>query len=300
MLMFTYPDQYRLEREDEIITTLLDTTDPSHMWPSARQAADLLSSGCAVRAASKGAEDRRRGRERASWIASSVMAAVSSLVLTLWISGVFPSVGEAKFVGLWSPFIALAALSVWTPTKLLRRAGWISVACSTIGVIAGPEHTMAQRSLMSSLVLLGLVIATRPDHQASTRSIAPRLGAPMLGVVIGAALAIRINVKFDYLTGRGAVVLWEALPHLPGFAVPVVVAASLAAFVACLLRPSWTITLGLLFVPVGTIGFMLSSNAFFFTAKAELIVGALLACMTALVLTTGGIAATTRPSKNRA
>ena len=125
VLMVTYPAKYRLEREDEIVTTLLDTTDPSQMWPTVRQAADLLSSGCAVRAASNGAEDRRRGRERASWIAASVMVVVTSLVLSLWISGVFPSVSGTKFVALWSPFIALPGLAVWAPTKLLRRFGWI-------------------------------------------------------------------------------------------------------------------------------------------------------------------------------
>ena len=40
-LLKLYPEQFRKEREDEMVTTLLDTSRPGQKWPSARETASL-------------------------------------------------------------------------------------------------------------------------------------------------------------------------------------------------------------------------------------------------------------------
>jgi hypothetical protein len=48
-LLFTYPQEYRREHEDEITSTLLEASGPGTRWPSVRETAGLIVGGLRIR-----------------------------------------------------------------------------------------------------------------------------------------------------------------------------------------------------------------------------------------------------------
>ena len=277
-LISAYPPEYRAEREDEMIDTLLERAGTDQTKPTISEAWDLIRNGIAVRAASNGSESRRTGRVYASLVACSVSSMVITLVMALWMSGFYPSISDAEFVALWSPF-ALMVFWYVAQRGVLARLGWVLVAGCLVGVIVGPDRTMAQRSLVAALTVLGIVMVTAPIPSSSAGpKLISRLTAMLVGVAAGTAMAVRYNLRFDYLTDRGATVLWGVLPHPPSALIPAIIAVAIISLVACLFRPALAIAVGILVVPVGVIGFMLSSDAFFFTLNRRQALEALLAC----------------------
>lgn len=297
-LMAAYPPGYRAEREDEMIDTLLERSGPDRTRPTISESWDLISNGIAVRSASAGGDSRRAGRVYASLVACAVASMVTALVMALWASGFYPSVSDVEFVALWSPF-ALAVFWYVAQWGALQRLGWVLVAAGLAAVVAGPEHTMAQRSLLVALAVLGIVMVAAPAPASGGPKLVSRLIAMSVGVAAGVGMAARYNLKFDYLTDRGAVTLWGALPHLPSVLIPAVIAAAVGLLFVCLFRPAVAIAVGLLIVPVGVIGFMLSRDAFFFTLNRQQAFQVLLACAAASSLVIYGIVTSlsTRPRR---
>lgn len=293
-MMAAYPPDYRTEKEDEIVATLLEVAGTDRSHPTIGEAWDLISNGIAVRAASNGGDARRTGRAYAGLVACAVMSTVTALMLALWMSGFYPSTSDITFVALWAPFAVLVLWYVVQP-QVPARLGWWLFAFSFAGVVAGADHTMAQRSLLLALTTLGLVMVTAPSRTAPRSSeLTSRMVAMLVGVGAAVAMTVRYNAKFDFLNDRGATVLWGVLPHPPSILIPVIIAAAVGVLIASLFRPALVIAWGILVVPVGVIGFTLSSAASFLTPNRQQLFQALIVCASAIGLVMYGVVTSMR------
>jgi hypothetical protein len=198
MLLRAYPPDYRADRAEEMLGTVLEAARPGQEWPSARDAWSFLRGGIAARAA----RNRRLGLE------TSVRQA-AALGLTLYLGQeVARQVFVSFFFGTaWGPLLVTAllvaaVLAVWTG----RRAVVAIIAAAYVVVRvyndaryqppAGSRHVgMVADDLVQLAPLmcavLALIVLTRRDERL------PRSWLLLAGLPVAVAAASGVLVRHD-------------------------------------------------------------------------------------------------------
>jgi hypothetical protein len=134
LLMLAYPDEYRREREAEIVGTLLDEAVHGQEWPGARQIAALAAGGLQTRARLAAATPRRMLADglRLGAVMYFVLLCASTIELSLRHT-VFGTangtLGHSELVDLESVVIAIGVVA-------LAGAAYEVVLAAIVGLVA--------------------------------------------------------------------------------------------------------------------------------------------------------------------
>jgi len=265
-LFAAYPPAHRAEREEEMVTTLLDVAAPGQRRPTLREATAIVGNGVACRARS--ATEWHLGLGLAGLGARALATALAVAALGI---GLLPPIGNptrlrdggVTLEPTWLDVPAWTPVLVWAFALLAILAGGRSswggrrlvapVVCSLVMVAAGPDLVGMRRSYVAPFVLL-LAMSTL-DVAASVRK---RVLASLAGLALGAWLTFLFVDRFGTYGGPGPRRLWmesdrwylaarDLVPMRPGYWLVVVVLGCLAGAV----RPRFAIATGLLAVPLG-------------------------------------------------
>ncbi|WP_412539327.1 hypothetical protein R8Z50_26225 [Longispora sp. K20-0274] len=224
-LLRAYPSEFRVERGEELVATLLDGTRPGQRWPAPGDVADMLGSGLRRRLGLDRHAAAEVGLRRAAPVALVLLAALSASVLYRLVPG---SDGLPSGVNWFVTGVAVGWLAVVLCWAVLPRAAGrvvlgVALAATVVGqFVAGvlpprngpgsetlslfPHHFLLF-VLLGALALLG------------TRDRGAPLGVRFV-VVVGSALAVAgtwlwITVVGNSTTVFGSYFLapWEAGPE---------------------------------------------------------------------------------------
>ena len=199
-LLRPYPATYRRERGEEIIGTLLETSD-GRAWPRLRDVRALAVGGLKARAS------QNRQRATSANLRVAVMAGLA-MYLSLWVAsyldgavqGFVPhSVQPAGWSNWPSAVTALlvgaTVVLAWTGPRIVVLAGALAASAGVVSValvIAGPAGLLGPR-LVQVLALVGLAALT------------PRAGRPsrhwlwLPGVIGVWSLLLEMGVGYGWL-----------------------------------------------------------------------------------------------------
>jgi hypothetical protein len=270
-LFAAYPPAHRAEREEEMVTTLLDVAEPGQTRPGARAAGSIVLNGLACRARS--APEWRHGLDLAGQIARALATTLAAAALGV---GLLPPVGNptrlrdrgvalepAWFdVPAWTPVIvwalALLVILVGSPPSWGGRRHLPVLITAMSMAIAGPDLVGMRRSFIAPFVLL-LALSTL-DTTSSVRS---RAASIVTGAAVGAWLTSLFVARWGAYDGQGPARLWmqsdrwylasDLAPMRPGYWL----VAMTVGLLAGLVRPRFAVAAGLLGTPLGllTLGF---------------------------------------------
>lgn len=157
LLMRAYPAQYRRERGEEMLGTLLDTTPPGRTWPLPRDVGALLAGGLSARGAAQ-----RRLSLRAN-LRISVYAGVAIYLGFVATGGIVSMTGPSWSGWPYLATIALIALTVVLAAADSRRtvvlAGALPAAAVAIYAAAGPRHDLDFQSAATFVTCLAILVA---------------------------------------------------------------------------------------------------------------------------------------------
>jgi hypothetical protein len=172
-LLRCYPADYRRERGDEIIGTLLEATPDGRTWPQARDVHALVVGGLKAR----GAQNCQR--TVGVNVRVAVMAGLA-LYASLWVASYLDGVVQGLMLTsvhipgwtIWSAAVTalLAGATValaWTAPRAWVLAGALAASAAVIafGLAVGGPHTLLGTRLLDVLSLVGLaVLAPRAGH----------------------------------------------------------------------------------------------------------------------------------------
>jgi hypothetical protein len=265
-LFAAYPPAHRAEREEEMITTLLDVAEPGQTRPTVRAAAAIVANGLACRARS--ATEWQLGLTITGLVARVLATALAVAALGV---GTLPPIRNPTrlrdrgvalepawlHVPPWTPVVvwAFALLAIlaggrssWGSRRLVAPA-----VCAVVMVVGGADVVGMRRSYIAPFVLL-LAMSTL-DVTASVRK---RAIAVATGAVIGATLASQLRLPWGAYEGLQPKRLWmetdrwylaarDLVPMRPEIWLAVVVLGCLAGAI----RPRFAIATGLLAIPLG-------------------------------------------------
>jgi hypothetical protein len=254
-LFAAYPPAHRAEREEEMITTLLDVAAPGQTRPTLREAGAIVGNGLACRARS--ATEWREGLRLASFAALvlATMLAVAALgvaALPPIAEPVWPMDPARVQLAVWA--LALAAIAAGTHRAWGRRRIILPLASATVMLGGGAATTGMPRSTYVASFLLLLTLST----SGPAFSVRARMGAVVIGATAGAALFYRFVVQYrseevNQWFGDGAVRAWERwavaswlVPVRPGLWLLGV----LLGFLTGTFRPRFAVATALLATPV--------------------------------------------------
>lgn len=214
-LLSAYPMEHREEREDEMVSVLLDIAQPGQSRPSIRQATAIITAGLACRVRS--AEEWQAGTTIASVVALGLGAAMAGLAGGIaLLPPVASNVTGSPPVGLSSPW--------WAPT-----AAWILA----LVFLAAVPWMRGRRSVasVSLVVTLAFILVVGGSHVAgftrwyavpfafflvlSMASINASRRSQVAAVVSGAGFGVLLLWRFVGTYGRyshygdSPVRLWE-------------------------------------------------------------------------------------------
>lgn len=203
-LLSAYPPAYRHQREDEIVTTLLDSSAPRQRWPRPLDAANLVWSGLLLRAGVAVPAVMQRAFALAGSVALALAAAIAASCLLVHellpglpanasvdLSTTNPllhlngPVARPPHTAAWITYPAwiLALVAVVLGAGAAGRA-LVAIALATevtVRVVAGvADLPFAPAYVPTTLVLLGLVVVSCPP---GSLHLSPR---GRLGLLIGA------------------------------------------------------------------------------------------------------------------
>ncbi len=247
LLWLAYPTSYLAHREDELITTLLDTATPGQQRVHLRDAADLLRSGIAVRTQSARIEPLRHGATRAAATAMAALPAVAALVLTVQLAGTpWNDDTPALLVPYWT---LVAATPLLAPIINGRRKPAVATIALVLGagLIAGSEHVLVQPLTILAIAMFAALALLLPNPRRPSHIGALIAAGAAVGAVAGArALTVLATTPNNTPRPRDMFATHVLdLPQPPTFHL-----VALAAAVACvILLPRLGTTLALLAPP---------------------------------------------------
>jgi hypothetical protein len=188
LLLRAYPLDYRDQRAEEIIDTLLACAGESQRHPTVRQTIDLVLNGIRVRAERTGHTARRHVRHHVAFVSATAIVALIVLATLVPISERRAELPVA-FIALWASIALLPALLMIAP-RLVSTVGWISVIGATTGAVIGPSYMLMQRTLLIAVAMYAcIIVVSRCESPPKlTRAIS---GAT--GIVLGVAGSIPLR-----------------------------------------------------------------------------------------------------------
>ncbi len=246
-LMFLYPADYRLHREEEMIATLLATAGNDQMRPTAGEAVGLLRHAVVTRTAIGGQAERASGRAWAGLVAAGGISALVVLVVGVHLRGEWATTLSDWFVPVWA-CISAVPLAFVALTHSLPRLAAPFAAVAGAAAIAGPATMMAQRVLLCSILMFTVITCTTPDG-VPRRS---RVVAVVCGGAAGVAGVIRLNLRPHGIPSPPhlAVYLHHTMPVSMPVELAWLIGAAAVAVVGVFRHPRFAVTVGLLLVPV--------------------------------------------------
>jgi hypothetical protein len=234
LLLRAYPPDYRADRGQEILGTLLDTSPADRSWPAPREAWSLVTGGLRVRATGNRHDPFTTNLRLALLLAAALGLAANPMYRWLWwVNGVPPS-GAALAAGDGACAVLVAA-TVGAPW-FARRGVTISLALTAalaLGLLA--YHVEGFRFGVTYFVLpplaLAVIVALEPARP-------PRhwLAIPA-SAFLASALLFFVQTLVDYSPGLSSVVgiagtvlvdgigcavlLWIAVDARPAIAVAI-------------------------------------------------------------------------------
>jgi len=195
LLLHAYSPEYRRDRGEEVLGTLLDVTPPDRTWPTLADATNLIAGGLRQRMALAFVPGLRAGLVVAGPVALAAVAGLSGYLLAgeaLGPSQVFnyPGVGSFSTVG---PVLYLALLLTTLAHLVLPRPDyrWVGVAAIVVGLVMIPVADLTAVARPSLRLLLPLLLLAvigvagtwhRPTNQERAAVVA---GAALLATVTG-------------------------------------------------------------------------------------------------------------------
>ena len=186
LLMFAYPSDFDVEREEEIVTTLLALAKPGQQRPTIREAASLVVAGLGTRSDRLAQLDRSAGRKWSVLFSLFALTTIVVLVPAVHLRGEWADELPAAFVPLWASLGTFAVLVLAAPRLVRPTRPWF-VAGGAAAVALGTPTMMAQRMLLVAVVWF---IAVAACHLAATRQ-RHRVIAIVLGAAAGLAMQSR-------------------------------------------------------------------------------------------------------------
>jgi len=190
LLLCSYPPEYRRERGDELIGTLIEATPPGRAWPAPAEAADLIVHGL-----------RRRMREDATpGLAAGLrlagpfaLALAAGLAVFLWL---YAERGSGRTIAplAYATWLVAAAGTAVLPWRLARHDLVAAAVVATALLPPAAALTGLPRAplwVVASLALCGLVALA---GQVADQPVAPRRRALAGAVTLGmlAVLGVRL------------------------------------------------------------------------------------------------------------
>jgi hypothetical protein len=300
LLWLAYPQAYLTQREEELVSTLLDAAKPGQRRPSGREAVDLVRSGMAVR------NDMALGylRPATTWaatLARVVLPALAALVVIVHGAGQpWTDPLPVLFLPFWAT-VALAPLLV--PLVSARRG--VASGVVAIVFIAG-QITGANQVQVPGLTVLGLTILLALALLGPLRGRHRQLFlTTALGAAIGTAAGFRVlrilaSPRYDAPRTRDMFATRSLLDLPESTTFQFVV---LFVVIACvLMAPRIGLTVALLTPSILICAVTLVGNSFLFPASsrtAQMLVLAWIVALWALLTLTSLLAARRRQPVRR-
>jgi len=184
LLLLAYPADYRRERGDEIVGTLLDAAQPGQVWPRPPEVADLLGSGLRRRLRIDQVSGLAAGMTLAAPLALALAAGLSAFLL-VWFDLALGTPAEPRPSQLQIPLMPpaatlgavvyagwlLAALA-WLPASpVTARTAAALATATTVGVLPVAALTPLHRPpLWTTLTLTALGVLTLAGTPSGHRS----------------------------------------------------------------------------------------------------------------------------------
>jgi hypothetical protein len=221
-LLRAYPAEYRRDRGEEIIGTLLEATPAGRAWPRLRDVITLAAGGLKARAAAN------RHRTTAANLRVAVMVGVA-LFLAFWVARYLSSVAGASAWNAWPAaltglLIAAAVLLAWTTPRVLALTGALTAAAAVSYFALARGHVVGP-AVIQIACLAGLAALIPPTGRPSRRWL--RLIGVIAALVLLASVApgsARLASFFRLAPGAVvlvvvlATVLWIAVDARPAIA----------------------------------------------------------------------------------
>lgn len=209
LLLRVYPPAYRRERGEEIIGTLLETSD-DRTWPRVRDVRALAGGGVKARAA------QNRQRTAGANLRVAVMAGLATY-LSLWIATYLDSVVRGLTTGLhylpgWTswPAALIALLSgativlAWTAARVIVIAGALAASAAVVSFGLAASDLLGTR-LLQVLALAGLAALTpRAGHPSRRWLLLP-------GLIAMSWVPLQLGVSYGWVAFAWGIVT----PGLP-------------------------------------------------------------------------------------
>lgn len=241
-LMRAYPAQYRTDRADEILGTLLDAAAPGQRRPSARESAGLITGGIRARAARNASLPALASLRLAAMLAGATLLGIllAPWAMNLSLGGRPPAQTRNEWIACGALFAA--TILIW----FARRE--VAVLALLAALAAGLSwHVQTRWLLGAGLVLAGLT-ALRTERPPKAwlawfclppaffiRGMVHGLGGMHVGLpAIGLAFAIIIL----FLLGP---LVWAVTDARPAFALAILLAVFAVASVRGEFVSGWTV-----------------------------------------------------------
>ncbi len=206
-LLRAYPAEYRRDRADEMLGTLLETSPAGLAWPRLRDVRALATGGLKARAA------QNRHRTTAANLRIAVMVGVA-LFLSMWVAQYLANVaGEIGPAPGWSAWptaltgllIAATVALAWTAPRVIAVSGALAAAAAVLYFAIVRAHLVGP-GVTQIACLAGLVALVSRTGRPSRRWLW------LVGVVAAVVLLSAIGPVSDFLSSfiglaPGAVVL---------------------------------------------------------------------------------------------
>jgi hypothetical protein len=221
-LLRAYPPEYRRDRGEEIIGTLLEATPADRAWPRLRDVRTLATGGLKARAA------QNRHRTTAANLRVAVMVGVA-LFLAFWVARYLSSMAGASSWNAWPAaltglLIAAAVLLAWTTPRVLALTGAL-IAAAAVSYFALAHGHMVGSAVIQIVCLAGLVALIPPTGRPSRRWLWP-IGVIAALVLLASVAPGPARLASFFRLAPGAVVLvvvlttvlWIAVDARPAIA----------------------------------------------------------------------------------
>lgn len=210
LLLRCYPNDDGLR--DEILSTLLDTAQPGQHVPTLRATMSLLGNGFVARLGRSGRAEFAQAARSLRIAAAAMMTSVVVLVAGVNLAGTWAEPTPTLFVPLWAAVGAVPIMYALS-SRTLRRGRWMVISGALIVVALGPNAMLAQRTLLTAVVVLAAML-TLGHHSAATPPVA-RYAAVLTGIAIGGFGAVNVASRVGHLPAserqHEAVLLWSAI-----------------------------------------------------------------------------------------
>jgi hypothetical protein len=219
-LLRAYPAEYRRERGEELIGTLLETTPDGRTWPRMRDVRALATGGLRARAA------QNRHRTTVANLRVAMMAGVA-LFLAFWVARYLSSVAGASTWHAWPAaltglLIATTVLLAWITPRFIALTGALAAAAAVSYFALARGHLVGP-AVIQLVCLAGLVALIPRTERPSRRWLW------LVGLI--AALVLLASVA------PGSAVLASFFRLAPGAVVLAIVLATVA-WIAVDARPA--------------------------------------------------------------